>query len=111
MRTTIVTGPGPAPQPPGEDEPAFRMHDHLGNPVCPGCHEGPLQWAARQNSRMGVCGCPTGRDLPDVETRAEALPLIRDALAELDQETIKHAAWCDCYACRAARVLRGERVL
>jgi hypothetical protein len=87
------------------------MFDHLGNPVCPGCHEGPMMWAARQNSRMGNCGCPTGRDLPDVETRAEALWMIRDALAELDREVVGHRAACDCAACRAWRILRGERVL
>ena len=108
MTTITVTGPGPAPEAPAEDEPAFQMFDHLGNPVCPGCHEGPLMWAARQNSRMGTCGCPApDRRMPPVETRADALWLLRATLDVLDEA--RHHATCACVACRARRVVADWR--
>jgi hypothetical protein len=108
MSTLSVTGPGPAPQPPEGDEPGVQAFDHLGNPICPGCGEGPLQWAARQNSGAGRCGCPTDPRVSWVGTRAQALRLIRDALDELDATC---PAICRCTVCRARRILLGERVL
>ena len=110
MTTTTVTGPGPAPQPPAEGEEKAQAFDHLGNPICLGCHEGGFMWAARQNSGKGTCGCPVDRRLPDVESRAEALRIIRDALDVID-DAGGHRATCGCTLCRVYRVLRGERVL
>lgn len=83
--------------------------DRAGNPLCPGCHEGAFQAAARGNSGMGVCGCPVDRRLPAVDTRAEALLLIRDALDTLEIAVYGHHASCACPACTAYRTLRWGR--
>jgi hypothetical protein len=108
---TAEKGTGPhlhLESPPGSDaEATVQAFDHLGNPVCPGCWEGPLMWAARRNSGKGTCGCPApDRRLPDLETRAEAIRLLRDVMDVLDEASPpRHSVMCVCVACRARRVV------
>ena len=99
---------GPQPLAPGEVE--VQAFDHLGNPLCPGCWEGPLMWAARQNGRQGVCGCPAqDRRLPVLDTRAQAVRLLRDVVDVLDSEP-SHFLGCQCTGCRARNVIaRAQR--
>lgn len=105
-----VIGDGPRPRPLEDGEQPFHVYDPDGNPLCPGCFEGPLMFAARANSGRGRCGCPTGdRRLPDVTSKADALLFIQAALDKLEEGRHQHPLICVCGLCEAYRILTGGR--
>lgn len=92
----------PAEEPDQVDD--VQAMDSLGNPLCPGCYASAWDYAARSNSGLSACYCPTvPRSIEPVETRAEALLRIIEAFDQLDR--LGHAFGCDCLACQARRTL------
>lgn len=114
--TGQTTADGPTtvrPRPEYSSLNGFTAADELGNAVCVGCFEGGMHWAARQNAmvlerrKLPPCGCPPeDRRMPEIETRAHAVSLLREVLDELDR--LDHELTCRCPGCRARLAITDE---